>query len=181
MNKNNLKSKLKYIFLSVIVACIGSLPFFLFSDTLKNLSAVSYIGLLIATFLTNASVLLPASGIAFTLSASYILDPLICVIVGGLGTALGEMVSYICGRNGSAVIDDIKKFEKVSLYLKKYDMIIVFIFALLPLPIFDIVGIAAGSAKMSIPKYLIACFTGKTIKLFVYVFLLKNFLPMNLM
>ena len=174
MNKNNLKSKLKYIFLSVIVACIGSLPFFLFSDTLKNLSAVSYIGLFIATFLTNASVLLPASGIAFTLSASYILDPLICVIVGGLGTALGEMVSYICGRNGSAVIDDIKKFEKVSLYLKKYDMIIVFIFALLPLPLFDFVGIAAGLSKMSLPKYIIACFLGKTLKLAVYVFLSKQ-------
>ncbi len=175
-NENNKKimSKIKYLCLAVLVAVIGSLPFILFSDYIRRMSAIGYIGLFISTLLTNASVLLPASGIAFTVSAAMVLEPWICVLIGGLGTALGELVSYFCGRSGMKFAENSPLSLKLQHYLSKYGVITVFIFALLPLPLFDIVGIACGASKISMIKYMIACFLGKTIKLSIYVFLFKT-------
>ena len=174
MDKKKLKSKIKYLSFSLLFAVIGSLPFFLFADYIKRVSAVGYLGLLLATILTNASILLPASGIAFTVSAATVMNPFFCVFVGGLGTTTGELVGYFCGKSGSSTIDNVELFQKIDVWLKKYGSVVVFIFALLPLPLFDFVGIAAGLSKMSLPKYIIACFLGKTLKLAVYVFLSKQ-------
>ena len=46
--------------------------------------------------------------------------------------------------------------------------VLVFILALLPLPLFDIVGIYSGGTKMNLIKFSVACFIGKFIKLLVY-------------
>ena len=57
----------------------------------------------------------------------------------------------------------------------------VFIFAFLPLPVFDIVGIAAGVMRMNWGKYLLAAVLGKTLKFFLAVvgiyYVLPSILP----
>lgn len=88
------------IVLAVAVAVTGSLPFLLLPEIIKKLAVAGYIGLFVACFLTNATVFLPASGIAFTISASTVLNPLFSTIIGGVGTACGELISYCCGRAG---------------------------------------------------------------------------------
>ena len=46
--------------------------------------------------------------------------------------------------------------------------VLVFVLAVLPIPLFDIVGIYSGGTKMNLIKFSVACFVGKFIKTLVY-------------
>lgn len=178
MTKSNyqFRSRLVKFGLSLLVAIVGSLPFVIWSEAIQRLSLAGYIGLLVACLLTNATVFLPASGIAFTISASMILNPLYCAIVGGIGTACGELVSYYCGRVGKNIIEQTDIFLTIQKYVTKYGVISVLIFAFLPLPLFDFVGITAGATKMPLLKYILPCMIGKIMKMFMYVFIVGSYL-----
>ena len=186
-SKTGLKTKLKKptkmiafhflkIMLAVAVAVTGSLPFLLWPEIIKKLAVAGYMGLFVACFLTNATVFLPASGIAFTISASTVLNPLFCTIIGGVGTACGELISYCCGRAGKNVVEDTPFLFRIQTYVQKYGVFTVWLFAFLPLPLFDLVGVTAGAGKMPLPKYIIPCMIGKVMKMMVYVFLVQRYL-----
>lgn len=175
-NKNTTVSYLLKIMLALMVAVAGSLPFLIWPEAIKKIAVAGYIGLFIACFLTNATVLLPASGIAFTVSAAMALNPLYCTIIGGVGTACGELISYYCGRLGKSIVEKSNIFLKIQRFVDKYGALAVWLFAFLPLPVFDLVGIITGSAKMPLPKYMISCMIGKIMKMMVYVFIVQQYL-----
>ena len=166
---NKITQKLLLILLTILVALIGSVPFLIFRDEIQNVSAAGYLGLLGACFFTNATVFLPASGIAFTLSASTVLNPVMCCCMGGLGTALGELISFFCGRAGKRIVEKGQLLGKIELYFVKHGFVTVLLFAFLPFPIFDLVGVTAGASKMPIWKYFGACVIGKSLKMMLYV------------
>lgn len=176
MGRGIIASRFLKIVLAVAVAVTGSLPFLLWSEIIKKLALAGYIGLFVACFLTNATVFLPASGIAFTISASTVLNPLFCTIIGGVGTACGELISYYCGRVGKHVVENTPLFSRIQTYVQKYGVLTVWLFAFLPLPLFDLVGVTAGAGKMPLPKYIIPCMIGKVMKMMVYVFLVQRYL-----
>lgn len=171
------KNKLVSFMLAILVLTAGTLPFLLFREQLQQLSAVGYIGLFLACLATNASVFLPANGIAFTVAASAALDPLLCAIVGGLGTACGEVVGYFIGRCGHAQIEDRQSFQRVAEALDRYGNWAIFILAFLPLPLFDLIGIAAGTAGLRLLRFFLVCCIGKIGKMLLYVFVIQHFLP----
>ena len=51
----------------------------------------------------------------------------------------------------------------------KNGYLLVFLLALLPLPLFDIIGIYSGGTKMNPVAFFVICFVGKFIKLLFYV------------
>lgn len=172
------KSKLASSILAVLILAAGTLPFLLFREQVQQLSAVGYIGLFLACLATNASVFLPANGIAFTIAASAALDPLLCAVVGGLGTACGEVVGYFIGRCGHAQLEDRQSFQKVAEALDRYGNWAIFVLAFLPIPLFDLIGIAAGTAGLRLTRFFLVCCIGKIGKMLLYVFVIQQFLPM---
>lgn len=169
--KNNILKRIMIGMLVLFAVFLGSSPFLFFRDEVKNMAAAGYLGLTIACFLTNATVFLPASGIAFTVSASTVLNPYICSLCGGIGTAMGELISYVCGRAGKQLVEDNNLYKKMQEYTAKRGFLTVFIFAFLPFPVFDFVGVAAGAGRMKFSKYTTACILGKTLKMLCYVVL----------
>ena len=53
----------------------------------------------------------------------------------------------------------------------KIGMLTIFVLAILPLPLFDIAGMAAGVLKMPLPKFLIATLGGKLIKMWLAAYM----------
>ena len=82
MKKQSVWMRILKILLTLAVIGVGTLPFLLFRNQIQELAMVGYAGLFVACFLTNASVLLPASGIAFTLAAATALNPFWCAQIG---------------------------------------------------------------------------------------------------
>ena len=163
---NKLRKILEVILIIVIVGL--SISIFLLRDRIQNVSNVSYLGLFLLCFLANSTVLLPAPSLMIAASCALIMNPLLVAIVASLGSTLGEFVGYAFGT----VSKDLSpKFQKVidEFATKIHNQsLLVFIFAVLPLPLFDIVGIYSGGAKMNLVKFFLVCFAGKFIKMLVY-------------
>lgn len=178
LTKKNILKKIGSALLALSVAVIGALPYILFKDQLQEMAGVGYIGLFLACLLTNASVCLPASGIAFTVAAATALNPFWCAVIGGAGTAAGELVGYCMGRLGRGSITNLKLFQKIEDGLNRYGLWTVLCLAFFPLPIFDLVGIAAGTAKLPVVPFFIVCCIGKVLKMLLYVFVLSAYIPL---
>lgn len=169
------KSKIKKIF--SILAGIGfaillASPYIFFRNEIKELATLGYIGLFLSCLISNLSILLPSSSTIIIVVAASTLNPWLCILIGGLGTAFGEQASYLCGFVGSAGFQQEKsaRHKKVLNWFSKKPVLTVFMFALVPLPVFDIVGIIAGTNRMKWWNYAFAAALGKIFKFIIVVF-----------
>jgi len=167
------------VFDIVIVFCL--LFFGLFAwfakDRVEQHMAISALGVLVICFLANASVLLPSSSILVVVEYSMLINPLLVALCGAFGAALGEMIGFFVGRHGrKAVPGKLMKWVKARMARHKYLMVL--LFSVLPLPVFDIVGMLSGAMIMNALKFFGICLTGKLIKMLCYVWLAHELLPL---
>ena len=129
---------------------------------------LSLLGLLLACFVTNSTVLLPASSLIMVIEYSYILNPLCVVIFGTLGAVIGELVGYMVGVEGRTYLNW-KVVKWITAKFEKKEFLWVFIFSVIPLPVFDFIGIIAGRNGMNPLKFFTACYIGKFVKFSSYI------------
>lgn len=162
------------------LAALGiSALYLVFRQQVQELALLGYGGLFAACLAANSTVLLPASSTLFTASASMALDPVLCCLIGAAGAAAGEQVSYWCGRTGAkaAAGTGSRKADRFAALVEQYGALAVMAFAFLPLPLFDLVGLACGAAKMPLHRYIPACFVGKLLKMACFVLAAQGMLP----
>lgn len=164
--KMNSKLKKTLVFiLGLFIAFVFSLPYLVFRNEIQDMATLGYIGLILSCAISNVTILIPSSSTLIVLAASTTLNPILCIICGGIGTSIGEQASYILGRVGRLGIDDQSiKEKKIFENVKEHSFMTIFLFAFIPLPVFDIVGIASGVLKIRWLKYTIAAVIGKTLK-----------------
>lgn len=148
------------------LALVLALPYLCFGQQIRQMQTVGYLGLAAACAVSNSSVLLPTSSTVIVTAAALTLDPALCVLFGGVGSALGEQTAYLCGRLGAggAGYGRDGAAPKVVVWLHRHTFLTVFLFALIPLPVFDVVGLAAGAVKVSWPKFALAALLGKMLR-----------------
>lgn len=152
----------------LIVIIMLSLLIFIYRDKFHDVSNVSYLGLFVLCFLANATVLLPSPSLMIAASCALIMNPLIVAFLAALGSTLGEVVGYTFGNVSKDLSSKFREtIHKLTSKIHN-EGIIVFIFAVLPLPLFDVVGIYSGGIKMNLLKFLLFCFIGKFIKMLIY-------------
>lgn len=164
--RNKYRRIVEFLFVLFVIAL--SIVIFLLRDKIGQMSEISYLGLFILCFLANSTVLLPSPSLMIAASCALIMNPWLVALFAALGSTLGELVGYAFG----AVTKDLSpRFLKL---LDKFtgkvhnQILLVFILAVLPLPLFDVVGIYSGGTRMSLIKFFVACFVGKLIKLLIY-------------
>lgn len=179
VNKNTKVKKFLSIVLGIVVGIIFALPYFLFREQIQSMATIGYIGLFVSCLISNLSILLPTSSTIIIVAAALTLNPWICIIVGGLGTAFGEQASYLCGLVGHLGFEkDTSEKKQIAIrWFDKNPFFAVFLFAFIPLPVFDIIGIIAGIKKMKWWKYTIAAVLGKVLKFLFVVVALFYVLP----
>jgi uncharacterized membrane protein YdjX (TVP38/TMEM64 family) len=156
--------------LVLVVAAFGILVW-LTSDPVRR-DAVeglikSPIGLLVLfclAALSSATLILPAPGLALTAIAGAAGDPIVVGIVAGLGQAIGELTGFAAGWSGRSFLPDNPTTNRLSSLLQRRGLIVIFVLALVPNPLFDLAGIAAGVLRMPVFGYLAAAAGGKVIK-----------------
>lgn len=171
MKKQKIRKTIESVICIVIVLSV-IICAFLFKKQIEKYAATGYLGVFIACFAATATILLPAPGIFVVLQYAQFLNPLIVIFLGALATALGEMIGYLLGRSGNELvnIDTGKRFFE---WVVQKPFLATFLFSMIPLPVFDIIGICAGMAKANPFKFYIACFWGKLFKMAGYILLLK--------
>ena len=144
-----------------------TIALFIFKKELMRLGNYGYLGTFFLSMFTNATIILPMPSILMIIPLGATFNPLLIGIVAGFGGAIGEMTAYVAGYSGRTIWRDNQAYQKAVGWLKKWGMLIVFVFAVTPMPV-DVMGLAAGNLRLPAWKYFLPCALGKIIK---YIFM----------
>jgi len=139
-------------------------------DSVKQLEALGYPGIFLASLLTNATLILPIPGVLITSAMGAVFNPFWVALASSSGATVGEISGYLAGFSGQAVVENKKWYEKIENWMRKYGDVTILVLALIPNPAFDAAGMTAGVLKMPIHKFLIYCFIGKTLKMLAFAY-----------
>ena len=162
------------ISVSVIVSAIY------FQDKLSEFRSLGLLGIFLANLVGSATIFLPAPAIVTVVAGGFVYPPVLVAIVATLGATLGDMVGFLLGYSSKKVLihKEHELYAKFAGLIKKYGGLLIVIFAFLPNPVFDAVGIAAGALGYPVAKFffwtalgrlarnILLAFFGKQIDLF---------------
>jgi len=150
---------------------------FLNRESIQYLEQFGYVGIFLASLLTNASLILPVPGVLITSAMGAVFNPFFVALAAGGGATIGEITGYLAGFSGQTIVEKTKWHNKLEGWMQKYGDLTIVVLAFIPNPAFDIVGIMAGAMKIPIYRFLLFCFIGKVLKMFLFAyggFLLGN-------
>jgi uncharacterized membrane protein YdjX (TVP38/TMEM64 family) len=154
---------LRILALTIVVGItVGA---YLLGDKVENLAAFGLPGIFLIVLISYATILMPVPGLAVVFAMSGVFHPLGVALAAALGGAVGELSGYLAGYSGRAVIENWKRYDKITAWVRKYGGPAILILAALPNPFFDIVGVAAGVLKMPIHKFFAWVLPGQIIKM----------------
>lgn len=137
-------------------------------ERVEQFSAFGYPGIFLIALLANATVLLPAPGVAVIYAMGAIFNPLGVGLAAGTGGAIGELSGYLAGFSGQAVVERMDAYNRIKPWVDKYGGWAIMVLSAIPNPFFDIAGIAAGIAKMPIQIFLFFTLIGQLIKMTLF-------------
>lgn len=133
-------------------------------DLVHQLGSYGYLGIFILTLLANATIFLPSPALAAAFIGGAALNPWIVGVVSGVAAGLGEITGYIAGYSGSELATRSTLYPRVEHWVRTWGVLTIFVLAVIPLPIIDLAGIAAGILRVRFSSYLLACIAGKTLR-----------------
>ncbi len=178
MSKEKRLTILRWLALVFVIAL--TIILFLNRESIQYLERFGYVGIFLASLLTNASLLLPVPGVLITSAMGAVFNPLLVALAAGGGATIGEISGYLAGFSGQGIVEKTKWHDKLEGWMQKYGDLTIVVLAFIPNPAFDIVGMMAGAMKIPLYRFLIFCFIGKLLKMLAFAFggfLLGNQLP----
>lgn len=173
----NPRLRLTILRILALVFVVGiSILVFMVRDKAEQLQGYGYLGVFIVAFLAYATVLLPAPGVAVVFSWGSIFNPAGIALAAGAGAALGEISGYLAGFSGQAVIEKVYIYQRLTGFMQKNGALTVLVLSAIPNPFFDLAGATAGALKMPLPKFLLWCWIGETIKMLMFAYAGASFL-----
>jgi membrane protein YqaA with SNARE-associated domain len=119
---------------------------------------------------------IPYTVVIFTLGGlkvgeAWVFEPVWIAVAAGIGSALGEFSGYLLGFGGRRVIGEKykKKMEFLMKLFDRFGSIVIFVFALTPLPD-DLLFIPLGVIRYSLIRALIPALIGKICMNFIVAY-----------
>ena len=147
-----------------------SLGVYQIRDHIAEFADFGYPGVFAVTLLANATVLLPAPGVAIVFAMGGVFNPALVALAAGAGGALGELTGYLAGFSGQVAVQHIAGYDRMLPRMRKHGGWAVLVLAALPNPLFDLAGIAAGITRMPLWRFLWFCWIGQTVKMTAIAF-----------
>ncbi|MEE8346470.1 MAG: VTT domain-containing protein [Dehalococcoidia bacterium] len=148
-----------------------AVAFFYFGADTSNLKSWGYGGVFLINLVGSASILLPSPAVASVFGGGALLDDFLGVpafilvgLIAGLGEALGEFSGYAAGYGGRIVFESRPEYERIRGWMERHGTSSMFLLSVVPNPLFDVAGVAAGAVRMPIRRFFLAVLAGKVIK-----------------
>jgi hypothetical protein len=123
-------------------------------EALLNLG---YFGVFLSALISSASMVIPVPLGPAAIALGILLDTpfnmpafLLVGVVGGTGSAIGELTGFMAGKAGSCKLTETRFGGYITRQMQRHGKLAVFAFAVVPNPFLDVVGIAAGCGGMSV-------------------------------
>lgn len=161
--------------LLLILSILFSFALFYFKDFFDGAQKLGLFGIFIINFVSSATFFVSGPAFLTVIAGGSIYSPLLVAFIASLGASFGDMVSYIFGYSGrSFALSGLNKklwFRIIEDIFKKYDNLIIFIFAIIPNPFFDAVGLLAGIMGMKYYKFFIIMLIGRFTRFIILAFI----------
>jgi uncharacterized membrane protein YdjX (TVP38/TMEM64 family) len=148
----------------ILLSAAITLAILAWHDRIKGLGQYGYLGVFLISLMGNATVVLPAPSLAAVFAIGSVLNPVLVGLAAGVGEALGELTGFLAGYGGRAVVEDRAAFQRLERWVGRYGLIVIFVLSVIPNPLFDLAGIAAGMLRFPLWQFLLSCWAGKTLK-----------------
>jgi len=130
-----------------------------------NIETAGYTSIWFLAFIGAALVFLPVSSLAAVCVAAAVdLNPFLLAVVAASAEAVGELTGYLAGMGGKAVFDRNRFYLRFKNLFSRYAALTLLVGSIIPNPLFDIMGVAAGSILYPVRKFLLLVFIGKVVK-----------------
>jgi membrane protein YqaA with SNARE-associated domain len=154
--------------ITLVLTIVVSVSVFLISDQVAAFGRYGYPGIFVLSLLSSATIVLPAPSLAVVSVMGAVLNPVAVGLAAGAGEALGELTGYAAGYSGRAVVADQVRYERVVAWTHRYGLWLILVLSIVPNPLFDLAGIAAGALHVPLKHFLLVCWLGKTVKTTVF-------------
>ena len=139
-----------------------------FRPLVQDLHEFGYLGLFLWNVIASGTLIVPLPGLATAFAAAAIWNPALVALAGATGSTLGEGTAYFAGRGSHSTVRRLAVnhgwYTRIDRWVKQRGAITIFVFAIIPVPFFDVVGFAAGSLKYPVQRFALACLLGKIVK-----------------
>ena len=119
------------------------------------------------SFFASAGLVIPVPGIASVCAGGWLLSPVLVALVAGATGTIGELTGYMLGFSGSRVAQKSRLYQRIEGWMKHRGWLVIFILSILPNPIFDLAGIAAGVLRYPIKLFLVWIWIGTFLKFLI--------------
>ena len=159
----------------LILLAVIALTIYIFSirDQAQELARYGYPGLFILNVLASATILLPAPGVAVVFAFGGVFNPFWVGVIAGGGATIGELSAYAAGYSGRAVVENASSYARLLGWMQgnnRSALLVLLLMAIIPNPLFDVVGIAAGALKIRLEQFLAVTTVGKIIKMWIFAY-----------
>jgi len=145
--------------------------FFYFGADISQLKTYGYAGLFLVNVIGAASILLPSPAAASVLGGGALLADFLGVpafvwvgLIAGLGEAIGEFSGYAAGYGGRLIIENRPEYRRIYGWMQRHGVLTMFLMSIIPNPLFDLAGVAAGAVQMPVGRFFLSVLGGKIIK-----------------
>jgi uncharacterized membrane protein YdjX (TVP38/TMEM64 family) len=156
---------LAILFASYVIA------YFVLGIDLDGLKDWGYLGIFFIAMAGSATIVLPTPSTVAIFGGGIVLDPVLGVpaplmvgLVAGLGDAIGEFSGYGLGYASADALRHRRIYSTFENWMQRKGMLTIFALSTFPNPFFDLVGAAAGSARMPARRFFVATLCGKIVK-----------------
>ena len=134
---------------------------------MQNLSIqYGYFGIFLISLFGAMSIFfpIPYTVVIFTIGGIKVFEPVWVAVAAGIGSTVGEFSGYLIGFGGRKAISEKyqKKMDFLMKLFKKFGSVIIFLFALTPLPD-DLLFIPLGVMRYGIIRALVPALIGKVL------------------
>jgi membrane protein YqaA with SNARE-associated domain len=171
MTQENRLALLRWLTLLLVVVIVALI--FIYRERVQDLLALGYLGIFLVALISNATVLVPVPGVMVVFAAGAIFHPFFTALAAGLGAGLGEVSGYMLGFSGQGIAERSFRYERIIDWMQRHyklrDLSITFL-AAIPNPLFDVAGVAAGTIKVPLWRFLLFVTLGTTIKMLIFAY-----------
>jgi len=156
----------------VALLVVIGITYYIFSirDRIAQFEQYGYVGIFVVALLANATVLIPAPGLAIISAMGSVFNPLGVGLAAGTGGAIGELSGYLAGFSGQAIAENTQIYNRIKPWVEKFGGWAILVLSAIPNPFFDAAGIAAGIVKMPLRTFLISVWIGQIIKMTFFAY-----------
>ena len=165
------RDKLPHILaLAVAVGIMAAIPFL--PINWQDLQGYGYLGVFLINVVGSGSLFFPVPGLAVAFMGGGLhFNPWLVALFGAAGSTIGEITGYLAGYGGQVLAEKSKRYVQIENWMRRHGDITVFVMAAIPNPLFDMAGLASGSLRFPLWRFLLAAFLGKIVKYTVVTFL----------